>query len=47
MREATGIEPRLPPAFRDLLERPERCLLLPNDLGSIEAGIRDTLPEAA
>jgi threonine synthase len=47
VREATGIEPRLPPAFRDLHERPERCLLLPNDLGAVEAGIRDTLPEAA
>jgi threonine synthase len=47
VHEATGIEPHLPPAFGDLHERPERCLLLPNDLGVVEAGIRDTLPEAA
>jgi threonine synthase len=28
---ATGVHPPLPPRLADLLERPERCTVLPND----------------
>ena len=46
VREATGIDPRLPPAFADLHTLPERCVTLPNDLSIVEAGIEDALKAA-
>jgi threonine synthase len=36
---ATGRRPELPPRLADLLERPERCTTLPNELGAVEAHI--------
>jgi threonine synthase len=37
---ATGVRPALPPALGDLLERRERILVLPNDLGMLKTFIR-------
>ena len=37
---ATGIRPDLPPALGDLLERPERIVVLPNELGAVSRFIR-------
>lgn len=33
---AIGVRPELPAALRDLLDREERCVRLPNDLGEVE-----------
>jgi threonine synthase len=41
VKKATGIHPGLPPAMTDLFEREERLAALPNDLGSVEAFIRE------
>ena len=41
VKKATGIHPELPPAMSDLFEREERLAALPNDLGAIEAFIRE------
>ena len=40
MVAATGQHPALPPHLADLLSRPERVTVLPNDIGAIEAFIR-------
>lgn len=40
MERAAGVRPSLPPHLADLMERPERTAVLPNDLGAIEAYIR-------
>ena len=37
---AVGHPPPLPPRIADLYEREERCAVLPNDLGAVEAHIR-------
>jgi threonine synthase len=37
---ATGVRPALPPALGDLLERRERVVALPNDLGTVKDFIR-------
>ncbi|MGH7038049.1 MAG: threonine synthase [Stellaceae bacterium] len=37
---ATGIRPALPPVLGDLLERRERMVVLPNDLGTLKSFIR-------
>lgn len=37
---ATGLRPALPPRLAGLLDRPERCTVLPNDLGAVEAQVR-------
>lgn len=39
VERATGIAPTLPEHLSDLLSRPERCTVLPGDLGTIEAYI--------
>lgn len=39
VEKATGIRPQLPPRYRDLLNLPERCTILANDLASVEAFI--------
>jgi threonine synthase len=36
---ATGVRPPLPPRLADLLERPERCDLVANDVGAVRAYI--------
>jgi threonine synthase len=37
---ATGAHPALPPGLADLLDRPERCVTLPNDIAAVEAQVR-------
>jgi threonine synthase len=37
---ATGLRPPLPPHLADLMGRPERVTVLPNDAGAVEAFIR-------
>ena len=37
---ATGVRPELPPHLADLLDRPEHFDVLPNDLGVIQAHVR-------
>ena len=41
VERATGRHPPLPPHMADLLSRPERFTVLPNDLGAIERFIRE------
>lgn len=41
VERATGIRPPLPERLADLLERPERMTVLPNDLAAIEAFVAD------
>ena len=36
VEQATGVRPPLPAHLADLLERPERTSLLPNDLAAVE-----------
>ncbi len=38
---ATGVQPELPPRLADLMARPERVTRLPNDLGTVQAFVRD------
>ena len=38
---ATGVRPALPPHLADLMERPERFTVLPNDQGAVEPFIRE------
>jgi threonine synthase len=40
VERATGIRPALPPALADLLERPERITVLPNDTGAVARYLR-------
>jgi threonine synthase len=44
---ATGIRPSLPPHLADLLERPERCTVLPNDLDAVRRHIQTLVMETA
>jgi threonine synthase len=37
---ATGVRPTLPPAFADLMERPERLTLLENDVQAVKEFVR-------
>jgi len=41
VERACGHRPALPPHLADLYEREERCLRLPNDLGRVQAAIRE------
>lgn len=41
VKAATGIHPELPPAMADLFTREERLAALPNDLGAVQAFIRE------
>lgn len=41
VKAASGVEPALPAHLADLMEREERSTLLPNDLGKVEAFIRE------
>jgi threonine synthase len=38
--KATGVAPTLPPALADLMDRPERCTVLPNNLRAVEDFVR-------
>ena len=40
IERATGMRPALPPRLADLFDRPERFIVLPNDLAAVEAGVR-------
>lgn len=43
VEKATGIRPALPPALADLYQRPERFTVLPKDLGTVQAHIRNEI----
>jgi threonine synthase len=47
VQQATGIRPPLPQRLADLLQRPERCTVLPNDLAAVRRHIRDLVMETA
>jgi threonine synthase len=40
VENATGIRPPLPERLADLMTRPERCAVLPNDLEAVESHVR-------
>ena len=40
IQRAVGIRPELPPRLADLMARPERFVVLPNDLAAVEANVR-------
>ena len=40
VERATGLRPGLPPTIGDLLDRPERIVVLPNELGAVSRFIR-------
>jgi threonine synthase len=40
VERATGLRPGLPPPLADLLDRPERVVVLPNELGAVSRFIR-------
>ncbi len=41
VKSATGLRPGLPPHMADLFERPERVTRIANDLGALEAHVRE------
>ncbi len=43
VEQATGVKASLPTRLADLLQRPERCAVLPNDLSAVRAFIRDNV----
>jgi threonine synthase len=43
VEKATGVRPALPPALAELYRRPERFTVLPNDLGAVQAHIRNEI----
>ncbi|MGH6898209.1 MAG: threonine synthase [Geminicoccaceae bacterium] len=45
VQQATGVRPALPQRLADLLERPERCTVLPNDLAAVQRHIQDLVME--
>jgi threonine synthase len=47
VHQATGVRPALPTRLADLYERPERCSVLPNDLGAVQRHIQDLVMETA
>jgi threonine synthase len=47
VEQATGVRPQLPERLADLLERPERCTDLPNDLAAVQRHIEDLVMETA
>ncbi|HEY9344748.1 MAG TPA: threonine synthase, partial [Inquilinus sp.] len=42
VERATGWRPPLPPHLADLFEREERLTVLPNEIGAIEAFVRES-----
>jgi threonine synthase len=47
VEKATGIRPPLPGRLADLLERPERFMVLPNDLAAVQHHVQDLVMETA
>jgi threonine synthase len=43
VKAATGIHPDLPPRMADLFDRPERMTRVPDDLGQLQALIRERI----
>ena len=43
VEQATGVRPPLPAHLADLLDRPERYELRPNDLSALQAHIRTAI----
>ena len=43
---ATGVSPALPARYADLMTLPERCITIDNELGAVEAAVRDTFGTA-
>ncbi|QDH15696.1 threonine synthase [Oecophyllibacter saccharovorans] len=46
VRQATGLEPSLPPHLADLFSRPERCTRRPGEVAAIEEAVRAHLHRA-
>jgi threonine synthase len=44
---ATGVRPELPERLADLYTRPERCVVLPNDLDTVQRHIQELAMETA
>jgi len=40
IEQAIGIRPELPPRLAELMNKPERFTILPNDLDAVEANVR-------
>ena len=40
IEQAIGQRPALPPRLSDLFDRPERCVVLPNDIAAVQANVR-------
>jgi threonine synthase len=47
VEKATGIRPQLPERLADLFERPERYVVLPNDLAAVQRHIQELVMETA
>ncbi|HSA90973.1 MAG TPA: threonine synthase [Burkholderiales bacterium] len=47
VHKATGVRPGLPDRLANLYERPERCAVLPNDLGAVQRHIEELVMESA
>jgi len=47
VEQAIGVRPTLPPRLADLLQRPEHCTVLPNDVDAVRTFIRDKVALAA
>ena len=43
---ATGVVPELPARYADLMMLPERCITIDNELGAVEAAVRETFGPA-
>ncbi len=43
---ATGVVPRLPERYADLMALPERCITIDNELEAVEAAVRDRFGSA-
>ena len=47
VERATGVRPKLPAHLADLMDRPERFTVLPNEVSAVERFIRDRAAGAA
>ena len=41
--DATGVQPGLPDDLKDLSQRPEQCVMLPNNLGAVQSHVRSVV----
>ena len=46
VQAASGVSPALPARYADLMTLPERCITIDNELGAVEAAVRDTFGTA-